>query len=478
MTSMAAELATLDLVGQAELVRRGEVTPIELVDAAIDRIEAVNPTLNAVVIPLFERARAEAASGDLSDGPLRGVPFLVKDLGAGMAGVLDTQGSRALRDHRAAEDSHLVRRYRAAGLVIVGRTSTPEFGNHSTTEPVLFGPARNPWDTTLTTGGSSGGSAAAVASLMVAAAHASDGAGSIRIPASCCGVFGLKPSRGRVSRTPAGADVGGLVTQHAVTRFVRDSAVLLDIEAGYVPGDPYSLATPDRPFADEVGRDPGRLRIGWTARPTLDVPVDDECVAAVRSTAALLESLGHDVEEAAPSFDPEVLVGPLVTVWAVGNLDHARFCERVLGRPLHQDELEITTWELIEYGRARSALDLSEAVEAFGAASRAIAPFFEGYDVWLTPTLARPPEQLGVLNQSQGGAVEYWRFDCSFNPWNPVANVTGQPAMSVPLHWTDDGLPIGSLFTGRYGDEATLFRLAGQLEAARPWADRLPPVHG
>jgi amidase len=291
-------------------------------------------------------------------------------------------------------------------------------------------------------------------------------------------VFGLKPSRGRVSRTPAGEDIGGLLTQHAVTRSVRDSAVLLDIEAGYVPGDPYTLPTPDQPFADEVGWDPGRLRIGWTAKPTLDVPVDDDCVAAVRSTAALLESLGHDVEEAAPSFDPEVLVGPLVTVWAVGNLDDARFCERVLGRPLHQDELETTTWELIEYGRARSALDLSEAVEAFGAASRAIAPFFERYDVWLTPTLARPPEQLGVLNQSQGGAVEYWRFDCSFNPWNPVANIAGQPAMSVPLHWTDDGLPIGSLFTGRYGDEATLFRLAGQLEAARPWALRLPPVHG
>jgi amidase len=477
LTGLAAELATLDLVGQAELVRRGEVTPLELVDAAIGRIEAVNPALNAVPIPLFERARSQAASRDLPDGPLRGVPFLVKDLGAAMAGVLETRGSRALRDYRPGEDSPLVRRYRAAGLVIVGRTSTPEFGNHSTTEPELFGPARNPWNTSLTTGGSSGGSAAAVASLMAPAAHAGDGAGSIRIPASCCGVFGLKPSRGRVSRAPAGEEIGGLNVRHAITRTVRDSAVLLDIEDGHVPGDPYWLPLPDGSFVDEVGRDSGRLRIGWTAKPTLDVPVDEECATAVRETATLLESLDHEVEEASPTFDPEVLVGPLVTVWAVGNLADSSFCERVLGRPLREDELEITTRELVEYGRTRTALDLSEAVEALGEAARAIAPFFERYDAWLTPTLARRPEPLGVLNQSQGGAVEYWRFDCSFNPWNPAANITGHPAMSVPLHWTDDGIPIGSLFTGRYGDEATLFRLAGQLERARPWADRLPLIH-
>jgi amidase len=433
--------------------------------------------LNAVVIPLFDRARSEAASRDLPVGPLQGVPFLVKDLGAGMAGVPDTNGSRALRGYHPAEDSPLVRRYRAAGLVIVGRTSTPEFGNHSTSEPELFGPARNPWDTSRTTGGSSGGSAAAVASRMVAGAHASDGAGSIRIPASCCAVFGLKPSRGRVSRAPVGEEIGGLIVEHAVTRTVRDSAALLDLEAGPVPGDPYWLAHPDRPFSYEVGRDPGRLRIGWTARPTLDVPVDDACVAAVRSTADVLGSLGHYVEEAAPGFDPEVLYGPLVTVWAAANVAQAAFCERVLGRPLRDDDLEITTWELVEYGRSRTALELVEAVEALGDAARAIAPFFERYDAWLTPTLARRPEPLGVLNRSQGGAVEYWRFDCSFNPWNPVANITGSPAMSLPLHWTDDGLPIGSLITGRYGDEATLFRLAGQLESERPWADRLPTIH-
>ncbi len=471
------DLARVDLVGQAELVRRGEVTPLELVDAAIARIEALNPRLNAVVTPLFAQARAAAVSADLAGGPFRGVPFLVKDLGAPMAGVPETEGSRALRDVPARADSPLVERYRAAGLLIVGRTNTPEFGNHSTAEPVLFGPTRNPWDVERTAGGSSGGSAAAVASRMVPVAHGGDGAGSIRIPASCCGVFGLKPGRGRVSRAPGGEEIGGLNVRHALSWSVRDSAALLDVEAGPVPGDPYWAPAPARPFADEVGRDPGRLRIGWTSTPPLDVPVDDDCVAAVRATAALLEELGHEVEEASPAFDPEVLIEPLVTIWAIGNLRAAVECERLLGRPLRDDELEVTTWEMVELGRSQSGLDVMEAVEAFGVASRSIAPFFERYDAWLTPTLARRPEPLGVLNQSQGGAVEYWRFDCAFNPWNPLANITGRPAMSVPLHWTADGLPIGSLFIGRQADEATLIRLAGQLEAARPWRDRIPPAN-
>jgi amidase len=227
-----------------------------------------------------------------------------------------------------------------------------------------------------------------------------------------------------------------------------------------------------------VEREPGRLRIGWTAQPTLDVPVDPDCVTAVRETAALLASLGHEVEEASPRFDPEVLVGPLVTVWAVDNLAAAIAAERLLGRPLERGDLEVTTWEMVEHGRRTSAIELHDAVDALAGAARAIGPFFETYDAWLTPTLARRPEPLGVLNQSQDGtAAGFWRFDCSFNPWNPVANITGSPAMSVPLHWTDDGLPIGSLLTGRYGDEATLFRLAAQLEATRPWADRLAPVH-
>lgn len=465
----------LDALAQANLVRRGEATASELVEAAIRRIEAVNPTLNAVVTTLFDRALAEAKR-PLPDSPVAGVPFLLKDLGAGIEGVRQTSGSRALRDHRADHTSPIVERYRGAGLIVVGRTSTPEFGNHSTTEPELFGATLNPWDSAVTAGGSSGGSASAVASGMVPAAHAGDGAGSIRIPSSCCGLFGLKPSRGRVSRSPAGEEIGGLNVQHALTRSVRDSAALLDVIAGPEPGDPYFATPPARPFLEEVGFDPGRLRIAWSAEPPLDVDVDPGCAAAARETAALLESLGHAVEETRPEFDGEVLVGPLVTVWAVGNVEDAREAERIVGRALHRDELEATTWELVEFGRTRSALDLVDAVAELGRATRQIGRFFQTYDAWVTPTLARRPMPLGVLNRSYGGAAEWWRFDCTFNAWNPIANITGQPAMSLPLYWTDDGLPIGTLVFGRYGDEATLFRLAAQLEAARPWADRVPPV--
>jgi amidase len=465
----------LDALAQAELVRRGEVTATELVTAAIKRIEAVNPTLNAVVTTLFDRALDEAKR-PLPESPLAGVPFLLKDLGAGIEGVSQTNGSCALRDHRAERTSPIVERYRRAGLIVVGRTNTPEFGNHSTTEPDLFGPTLNPWDSGVTAGGSSGGSASAVASGMVPAAHAGDGAGSIRIPSSCCGLFGLKPTRGRVSRHPLGEEIGGLNVQHAVTRTVRDSAALLDVIAGPGPGDPYFAPPATRPYLDEVGVDPGRLRIAWTAQPSLDVEVDEDCAGAARETAELLASLGHRVEEARPEFDSEVLIGPLVTVWAVGNVADAREAERILGRSLRQDELEETTWELVEFGRTRSALDLVDAVAELGRATRLIGRFFETYDAWVTPTLARRPMPLGVLNRSYGGAVEWWRFDCSFNAWNPIANITGQPAMSVPLRWTDDGLPIGTLVVGRYGDEATLFRLAAQLEAARPWSERVPPV--
>jgi len=482
------QLASLDLVGQAELVRLGQVSPLELVDAAIERIEAINPHLNAVVASVHDAARREAiASTARSRGdsrepgekvrPLAGTPFLVKDLGAAMAGIPETMGSRALRRHVPQNDSPLVRAYRDAGLIILGRTNTPEFGNHSTTEPELFGPTRNPWDPTLSVGGSSGGSAAAVASGMVAAAHGGDGAGSLRIPASCCGVFGLKPSRGRVSRAPAGEEVGGLTTRHAITRSVRDSAALLDVASAPIPGDPYRAPAPVRPFLDEAGRDPGRLRIGWSDRPPLDVPVDVECVDAVRAAANLLASLGHIVEEANPTFDAGVLLEPLATIWSVGNVIDAEFCEAVLGRAPRDDELELTTRELVDHGRTLSAIQVVDAVASFGRATRQFAGFFETYDLWLTPTLARRPQPLGVLNQSVGGALAWQRFDDSFNPWNPIANISGQPAMSVPLHWTDDGVPIGVLFTARWGEEGLLLRLAGQLEAVRPWADRRPPIH-
>lgn len=474
------ELATMDALAQSALVRAGELTALELAEAAIERIERVNPRLNAVIATRFDEARAEAAALDrdgLPDSPVAGVPFLLKDLGAVLAGMSQEEGSRACRGRIAPADTELARRFRAAGLTVLGKTNTPEFGNHSTAEPESHGPTCNPWDLGRTAGGSSGGSAAAVASGMVPAAHGNDGAGSIRIPSSCCATVGLKPTRGRNSWAPAGDAMAGLAVEHALTRTVRDSAAILDATAGRVPGDPYAAPPPMRPFLAEVGADPGRLRIAWTATPPIDTLVDPECAAAARATAELLASLGHDVVEAAPAFDGEVLIEPLARVWATSNLVSVRALEAEFGRPIRDDELEITTRELRDYALRFDPADLIDALDRLAAITRDIGTFFERYDVWLTPTLARLPDPLGVLNQSQGGAVEYWRFDCSFNPWNPIANVTGQPAISLPLAWSASGLPIGSLLTGRYADEATLYRLAGQLEAARPWIDRLPPVH-
>jgi amidase len=476
----AALLATIDAVEQAELVRRGDVTPRELVEAAIERIESVNPTLNAVVSRLYERALDEVDAG-LPQGPFRGVPMLLKDLGATLGGTIQTEGSRALSSKVSAADSELTRRYRAAGFVILGKTATPEFGNHSTAEAVLWGPTRNPWDVTRTTGGSSGGSGAAVASGMVPVAHGNDGAGSIRIPASCCGLVGLKPTRGRNSWAPLGDVMSGIAVEHVLTRTVRDSAAILDVTAGWVPGDPSIAPPPARPFQDEIGRPPGRLRIAWTAAPPFDgVAVDPACAAAARDTAQLLDSLGHDVDEAMPTFDGEAIIEPFARVWAFANAAALRGVAQHLGREPAVDELEETTWELVDYAKQFDGVDLLEALHDLAAAARAIAPFFERYDAWLTPTLARPPERLGVLNRSQGGALQWWRFDCSFNPWNPIANMTGQPAISLPLATTPPPapLPIGVLLTGRFGDEATLFRIASQLEAARPWSDRRPSAPG
>ena len=470
------EVWELDAVGQADLVKRGEVTALELVEASIARIEALNPRLNCVATPMFDEARIKAV-GKLPAGHLSGVPYMIKDLGQACAGVRQTDGCRALREFVADHDGGLVARLRSAGLVIVGRATAPEFGNHSTTEAELFGATRNPWDMERTAGGSSGGSAAAVSARLVAAASASDGAGSIRIPASCCGLFGLKPTRGRISFAPdAGEVLSGLAIEHAVTRTVRDSAALLDVTSGAVSGDPYWPAPPAEPFFDHVKVDPAPMHIAWTARAPLGIPVHSDCRRAVEATAQRLEELGHHVVEDYPAYDEEVLLAPMVTIWSVGNATDHDLVAFKIGRPPRHDELEITTWELVERGRKVSAVEMVRAVDRIHAASRAIAPFYDKYDVWLTPTLAQPPLPLGLLNKSYGGADEWWRFDLSFNPWNAIANLTGNPAMSVPLASDGSGLPIGLLFTGRYGDEATLFRLAGQLERAYPWAGRLPPA--
>jgi amidase len=468
------ELWELDAIGQAELVARKEATALELVDAAIARIESQNPRLNCLATPMFDEARA-VASKPLPSGLLSGAPYMIKDLGQPCAGVRQTDGSKALGGYIADHDGGLVTRLRNAGLVIVGRATAPEFGNHSTSEAEVFGATHNPWHFDRTAGGSSGGSAAAVAARMVPAASASDGAGSIRIPASCCGLFGLKPTRGRISFGPdAGEVLSGLAVEHAVTRSVRDSAALLDATSGPAAGDPYWPAPPAGSFLSQVTVDPSPMRIAWSARAPLGMPVDPECRTAVEATARRLEALGHHVVEDDPTYDEKVLLDPMVTIWSVGNVtDHDMVASRI-GRPPRRDELEVTTWELIDRGRKVTAVQLVRAVDLIHSATRGIAPFFDQYDAWLTPTLAQPPLPLGVLNQSYGGADEWWRFDLSFNPWNSIANLTGNPAMSVPLASSARGLPIGVLFTGRYGDEAALFRLAGQLERAHGWADRSP----
>jgi Asp-tRNA(Asn)/Glu-tRNA(Gln) amidotransferase A subunit family amidase len=476
MAGFAAEYDQHDGLGLAALIRTGEVSAPEVVEAAIARIEADNPRLNAVVTRLYDRALAALAAG-LPDGPFAGVPFLLKDLGGAQGGVPMTGGSRFFKDMRPPVDSELVRRYQQAGLVILGRTNTPEFGLSATTEPVLFGPCRNPWDLGRTPGGSSGGSAAAVAAGMVPLAHASDGGGSIRIPASCCGLFGLKVTRGRITMAPyLGESLGGCAVEHVVSRSVRDSAAALDATAGPAPGDPYMAPAPARPWLAEVGAAPGRLRIGFATAAFSGRPVHADCVAATEAAAALCAELGHSVEPAAPSFEAAVLDECYDKLFAVGATANLRQRAQALGREPTPDGFERVTWAMVQRAMAIPGPAYVQLLSRLHGISRQIAAFFETYDLLLTPTLGAPPLALGVLDMMSDDLDAYAERLWTFAPFTYQFNVTGQPAMSVPLAWTAAGLPVGVQFVGRYGDEATLFRLAGQLEAARPWAGRRPPA--
>ena len=471
------DVAFLDATAQAELVRRNEVKPIELVDAAIERIERLNPELNAVVTPMYDLAR-KAAKSKLPDGPFTGVPFLLKDLGATYGGVRQTSGTAFLKDNISPHDSELVIRQKRAGLITLGKTNTPEIGILPTTEPRLFGPARNPWNTDHSTGGSSGGSAAAVASGMVSFAHANDGGGSIRIPASCCGLFGLKPTR---ARNPLGPDLGdmmgGFVCEHAVTRSVRDSAALLDATAGPDVGDPYCAPPPERPFLEEVGADPGTLRIAFTTEAATGTPVHPDCVAAVREAAKLCADLGHEVTEAAPEVDASVVNQAFIVIFTAGGtgllIDGMA---HETGRTPTREQFEPLTWAIYEVAGQHSATAYALAVTALQRISRDIARFMLDYDVWLTPTLTEPPVPLGTFDSPPDDPMYGLMRAAEYVPFTAICNFTGQPAMSVPLSWNADGLPIGTHFVGRFGDEATLFRLAAQLEEARPWTGRRPPV--
>jgi len=470
------DLAFLDATGQAELVRRKQAKPIELVDGAIERIERLNPTLNAVVTPMYDLAR-KAAEGPLPDGPFAGVPFLLKDLLAEYGGVRFTEGSAFLADHVSDCDTELVARHKRAGLIVVGKTNTPEFGILITTEPCLFGPTHNPWDVGRTTGGSSGGSAAAVAAGLVPMAHGNDGGGSIRIPASCCGLFGLKPTRGRNPLGPHYGDMfTGLVAEHAITRSVRDSAALLDATSGPDLGDPYWAPPPARPFLQEVGAGPERLRIALTTQAATGVAVHPDCVAAARDAAALCADLGHEVTEVTPAIDGQVVTQAFMTLWSAGCAWTVDDWARRTGRTPTPDLFEPLTWALQEMGRQHSASAYLLALQDLQKVSRQVARFFLDYDVWLTPTLGEPPVPLGTFDSPPENPLQGLIRAASFVPFTPICNITGQPAMSVPLYWNAEGLPIGSHFIGRFGDEATLFRLAAQLEQARPWAGRRPPV--
>jgi amidase len=474
---MSDDTAWLDATGQAELVRTKEISPAELVDAAIGRMEQLNPELNAVIHELFDRARGEAA-GELPDGPFRGVPFLLKDLGAELAGTPFNEGLAFSGDYHSTVTQALTQRYIDAGFVICGKTNAPELGILPTTEPARFGPSRNPWNTDHSTGGSSGGSAAAVASGMVPVAHANDGGGSIRIPASCCGLVGLKPTRARNSVAPSYGDMmGGLVVEHVVTRSVRDSAAILDATAGPVPGDPY-WAPPLRgaSFAAAAATAPAALRVAvMTSSPTGSA-VDGECVAAVQATASLCESLGHRVEEAALDVDGDAFTAHFVNQWACSNAWALEDWEARIGRTAQESDLEPLSWALVELGRSVNGGQYLRSVQELQRISRGIAEYFEGIDVLLTPTLAELPAPLGTFDSPPGEPLTGLFRAAAYVPFTPPFNVTGQPGISLPLYWSGSGLPIGVQFVGRFGDEETLLSLAGQLEQASPWAARRPPV--
>lgn len=471
-----SEYCARDGLGLAELVRAGEVTPAELLQVAVDGLERLDPRLNAVVTPLREQAAQEVASG-LPAGPFTGVPFVIKELVLHATGVPMQMGSRLAQGLALPYDTELMARFRRAGLVTVATTATPEFGYNATTEPVAHGPTRSPWHRERSPGGSSGGTAALVSAGVIPFGHASDGGGSIRIPAACCGLVGLKPTRGR---TPTGPDYSdplcGLGVEFAVTRTVRDAAALLDAVAGPDPGAPHWPA--GEGFARAATQAPGRLRIAWMARPLSGAAIDADCEAGLHATVRLLESLGHELIEATPKIDAEAFLQATYTVWAANTAHWMQGLAHVLGRPISEDTVEATSLACYREGSAMTASQLLRALEVFGGVSRTIGQFFTGYDVVLSPTLARASLPIGELNADAAiDAMAWTRQVFEFAPFTAVYNTTGQPAISLPLATSREGLPIGMQFAGRFADEATLLRLAAQLEQAQPWAARRPAVH-
>jgi amidase len=479
--SQQAELAWLDATEQARLVREGEVSALELVQAALARIEALNPQLNAVITDMSEKALA-AAGGELPDGPFRGVPMLLKDLACHSAGDQFHEGMGFLKRIGWSEphDTYLAAKFRRAGFVFVGKTNTPELGILPTTEPAAYGATHNPWDTQRSPGGSSGGSAASVAAGLVPVAHANDGGGSIRIPASHCGLVGLKPSRGRVSLGPDFGDVfSGLVCEHVVCRSVRDSAGMLDAVCGAMPGDPYLAPARERPYADEVDRDPGRLRVGiLTEPPGGQVQAHPDCIAAATAAGERLQALGHSVEPAFPNGlgDPDYIATFLVR-WTAGVTWNLKYWEAKTGRTIEAGDVEPSTWALAELGRTHAAPDYLRAVEYHQRVTRELAQWWEdGYDLLLTPTTGEPATELGAFEHPPDEPVAPIMRAVPLAVFTAIFNTTGQPAISLPLHWNDAGLPVGAQLIAAYGREDLLIRVASQLEQAAPWNERRPAL--
>jgi amidase len=476
---MANDFMTRPAGELAGLVRSGEVSSRELVEASYEAIERLNRTLNAFVTLCAERALAEADSVRAGDErPLAGVPIAIKDLTAVTEGVRTTFGSAALEDWIPDHDSVLVRRLRDAGAIIVGKTNLPEFGLLPVSEPDLFGPCLNPWDRSRTPGGSSGGSACAVASGMVPIAHANDGGGSIRIPASCCGLVGLKPSRGRVSLAPDFTEfTGGIVIEGCVSRSVSDTALLLDVVSGYEPGDPYWAPPPSAPFIEAVERAPGKLRIALATSAPLGIPVHEHCADTAREAGTLLESLGHEVVEATPEWDDAGYIENFIKIWTAGTGEEIHIYGRISGREIELSKLEPLTRQMVEIASSFSAVDYLRALEYLQRLARRIVMFWGEYDVLLTPTLAQPPIPIGALRPKEGEEpIQMLENSARFVPLTPIFNVTGQPAISLPLSMSPDGLPIGVQLVGAPAAEELLLSLSAQLEAARPWADRRPEV--
>ncbi|RWX62807.1 amidase [Mesorhizobium sp. M2A.F.Ca.ET.039.01.1.1] len=473
------EFTEFDLTAQAALVKAGEVTAQELLNVAIRHAEKTNPQLNAIIRSLHDEARTEARAAD-KGSVFAGAPFLVKDLYCHMAGIPTTGGSEITKDFVPGHDSELMRRYRAAGLSTFGKTNLCEFGTLATTEPKLFGPTRNPWDTSRSSGGSSGGAGAAVAAGIVPAAHGGDGAGSIRIPASCCGVFGLKPSRGRITLGPyLGDSMGGIVNEHVLSMTVRDSAALLDATRGSMAGDPYTAPPPEQPYTEALKSKPSKLRIAYTTSSLLGTFVDPECVKATIKTAKLCESLGHEVVEASPEVDGETYITYFKRFWAMTATRAITALARTRRVPPDSlaPQVEGFNQYLYDVGSNIRAADYLVDLNWFHGVGRSIAQFLGGFDLWLTPTLGSPPPLLGHFDADTHGGAEVMERLLQFCAFTTFANIAGLPSMSVPLYWSQSGLPVGMQFTGRFNEEDRLFQLASQLEEAQPWSGRRPPIH-